>query len=745
MVDLCLQTQTDVTVDAVGPAAFRIRVGRGRRGQSSLERYRLVTMPSFPAAVEEAGSIVWVRGATACLGVDVSTSEVVLTDLAGTELTRGVIPESGMATALSVSLGDDDRVFGLGDASRESIDRRGCVIETWVRNVTSYAPVPFVVSTGGWGLYVNTTQQVRFDVAASTPGQLAVDGADVGDIVLFAGDIGDVLRQFSALVGRPALLPRWAYGLMFVCNEQNDARAVLDDAREFRNRGIPCDAVGLEPGWMATNYDYSVDKQWHPDRFYLPPWMIEPDADGRRPGLVHTFLGALDRLEYRLSLWLCCDYDLSYEAERRALRPVGTAAMDDNTPVLDAADVERDRRLQRPVLMDKLTRPEEPWFEHLKPFVDLGASAFKLDGANQVMVHPDRAWANGMADAEMHNLYPALLSQQMAEGFAEHTGRRPMVYSACGYTGSARYAATWAGDTGGGAGPLVSLINHGLSGHSNTSCDMDVFTVEGIHFGFLQPWSQLSSWAYWRQPWYLGTELEKVFRDYATLRQRLVPYLYSMAHVAHLTGIPVLRGMPLAAPGLEIDDGRARHQYLLGDALLVGAFTSQVVLPAGEWTDFWTGATVVGGVVTDAGLPAGRGGPLFARAGSIIPLAPTGTPAGVVPETIEWLVHPGADGTFTLYEDDGLSLAHDAGAVATTSARTTTRPGQVTVTIEARTGTYDGMATRRDHRVRLRLAEVVGVTVDGTPVPYECTDGLVSVAVVDAADRRTTITVDVPA
>ena len=103
-----------------------------------------------------------------------------------------------------------------------------------------------------------------------------------------------------------------------------------------------------------------------------------------------------------------------------------------------------------PVYFDKLHKPGVPWFEHLKKFVDDGASAFKLDGANQICFHPDRKWKNGMEDYEMHNLYPLLYNKQMSLGFREYTGKRSMIYSAGGYAGIQRYSATWAGDTGGG-------------------------------------------------------------------------------------------------------------------------------------------------------------------------------------------------------------------------------------------------------------------------------------------------------
>ena len=203
---------------------------------------------------------------------------------------------------------------------------------------------------------------------------------------------------------------------------------------------------------------------------------------------------------YKLSLWLCCDHDLSV-LEEQQLENTDTdvaAPKDVQQPTVieddDDDDFEKDEHF-RPTAKKPSEQPAAPqaeppsdlpesWFDHLKKFVDQGARAFKLDGSNQVIEHPDRAWGNGMNDEQMHNLYPLIYGKQMANGFEEHTDRRAMVYSAGGYTGIQQYVATWAGDTGGGPKPLASMLNHGFSGHSNHSCDMDVFCPGGIHFGF---------------------------------------------------------------------------------------------------------------------------------------------------------------------------------------------------------------------------------------------------------------------
>jgi alpha-glucosidase (family GH31 glycosyl hydrolase) len=363
--------------------------------------------------------------------------------------------------------------------------------------------------------------------------------------------------------------------------------------------------------------------------------------------------------------------------------------------------------------MDTVTKPDEPWFEHLKKFVDQGVSAFKLDGSNQVMDHPDRKWANGMDDRQMHNLYPLIYDKQMYQGFARHTKRRPMVYSAGGWTGLQQYVATWAGDTGGGAKPLVSLLNLGMSGHANTSCDMDVFTPAGLHFGFLQPWSQSNSWNYWRHPWFQGDKLLRMFKFYARLRYRLLPYIYSAAHVAHRTGLPIVRAMPLAFP----DDPKGDEllgQYLFGDSLLVAAFTDRVHLPAGRWIDYWTHEVHEGPKDLVYTPPAGRGGALFVRAGAIIPKWPLMQYVGQKStEQLGLDIFPEGQSDFTLYEDDGLSLDYQKGAVATTAIACRRKGEDLRVEIGPRRGRYAGMPENRRYEVRIYAEKPRAVLING--------------------------------
>ncbi|MBT3274034.1 MAG: DUF5110 domain-containing protein, partial [Spirochaetales bacterium] len=491
-----------------------------------------------------------------------------------------------------------------------------------------------------------------------------------------------------------------------VSNQQVNAREMLDDCQKLREHGMPCDTIGLEPGWMENYYDASTTKEWHHERFYIPPWVRGKESP-------QTFAAAAGRLGFKLSLWLCCEYDLTWEEERRAQRRApslggeGEAAGDSRieTPASMARhedDFEQDDHFgHNPRRLDSTTIPEEPWFKHLEKFVDDGARAFKMDGAYQVNEHPDRMYGNGLGDDANHNLYPIILNKQMDRGYVEYTGKRSLIYSSGGYAGIQRYAATWAGDTGGGPKPLTSMLNHGLSGHVNTSCDMEIFSPEGIHFGFLQPWSQICSWAYWRHPWLLDTEMRKIFLRYNRFHYAILPYIYSMAHKAYQSGMPIMRAMELVFP----DDMNCRElltQYMFGDAFLVSVFSSKVYLPEGEWIDYWSRRRYEGGRELDYVVPSGRGGGLFVRPGTIIPRRTRRDFIGQrIQDSINLQIFPGAEISFVLCEDDGITELYKQGEIARTLIKLKTVDGGVQITIGDREGSFNRMPARRRYSLSI--------------------------------------------
>ncbi len=733
-----------VRVDLLGPRLFRIRHSKTPRWtESALNRYGVFTT-AFPEVafdkVETSGACV-LTTKHARLTVSRKDGSVSFAAADGTPLTQQAAPvyAPGGGYDLRFTLTKEERLYGLGDVSRDNIMRRGGVYEFWIRNVNAYIPIPVLLSNRGWGLLMNTTWRNTIDVGRSDPERIICTAPRSGlDYYLFCGpDYRGLLDAYTSLSGRPALLPIWGYAFTFVCNQNIDAFQMMNEAITFRREGLPCDVIGLEPGWMSKNYDFTTAKQWHPQRFPIPSWA---------PKGPHTFLGALARKGFKLSLWLCCDYDLGvYEEQqldggRSAGKPPASAAAAKSA--INVLDGFADERLSKPggakpkgTAKPAARQALEPWFEHLKHFVDQGVSAFKLDGSAQVIEHPGRKWGNGMTDEEMHNLYPVIYAKQMARGFENHTQRRAMVYSAGGYAGVQQFVATWAGDTGGGARPLASMLNLGFSGHSNHSCDMDVSSAEGIHFGFLQTWAQQNNWDYWYQPWYLEDDKIAAFREYGRLRYRLLPYLYSTAAQAAQTGYPVMRAMSMVCPDDPAWDA-CRAQYMLGDFLLVSAFAKEVRLPEGAWFDFWSGKHRQGPATLPVEITPTRGGALLVKSGAIIPTWPPCNHAekGWSPQ-VGLLVYPAANSAFTLYEDDGLTLGYRKGQFTQTRLSCERLGKTVKLTIGGREGRYAGMPATRDFTATIHLpARPKAIALDGAAVTDYRWD-----------DTSETLTVPIPA
>ena len=210
--------------------------------------------------------------------------------------------------------------------------------------------------------------------------------------------------------------------------------------------------TGLDVEKLRLDYR----KAWHPQRFPIPDWAAKGP---------HTFLGALKRIGFKLSLWLCCDYDLGvYEEECLAGRKPAAATTAHATATAGNVNVQEglNAHLHQAVGRQKQSHGKGRRGPELGTLVRSpgllrrsGRFGLQARRLRQVIEHPGRKWGNGMTDEEMHNLYPVIYAKQMAQGFENHT-HRAMVFAG-GYTGVQQFVASWAGDTGGGPQPLASM------------------------------------------------------------------------------------------------------------------------------------------------------------------------------------------------------------------------------------------------------------------------------------------------
>lgn len=780
-VELTLGNGDVLRVEAVTPAIFRIRLSAdGKFAPSLLERYGIVRTdwPALEPMVQEQGGVTRISTDAGALAIRLEDGRMQLFDSADKAICEQILPQKTRWTepelqafkqrqaslaeyfkgeqrkagqiqivggtvpnkaeysenmhefdlptnsfGATFSLRDGERFYGLGTASAKRIQLRGYGYRLWTQYRGNFGydgggsweqtegPIPLLIGTGGWGVFVNTTWVHYYDIGRYEPDQAFFwgPGGQLDFYLLVGKTLPELIARYTDLTGKPRLLPEFGYALTYVSQITQNEHEILNDSRLFRDRGIPCDIIGIEPQWMKKNYDSSHDKEWNPDKFYVPSWMGPDSKEG-------TFIGGLDRTGFKLSLWLVCADDLTMEEERQVAVREGRGKDFPATP--------------------------DAWFNHLQKFVRNGVRCFKMDPENLIQEHPGRQYYNGRTDLENHNLTQILYHKQMCQGFEDFTKQRAMTHYCAGYAGVQHWGATTMGDNGGGEKALVWMLNYAMSGHMNTSCDMEA-SPRGMHFGFLQPWSQYDNWGYTHQPWFLGKKNEQICHDYARLRYSLMPYLYSAAQVGHRTSLPILRPMPLAFPE-EAALANNLSQYLLGDSLLVVAFTDRVQLPTGRWIDYWSGKEYSGPREMTCTYPTNRAGGLFIKAGAIIPYWPDMDYVGEVPvETIRLEVYPEGKSAYTLYEDDGNSLDYLSGAVAETAVQCEATQPMVKVTLNPRAGNYVGMPSRRSYDLRIHSAKPGSVNVNGSKAEWTYESGAVCLSATEDAARKAPIVVEV--
>ncbi len=698
----------------VSPVSERIvRIQMNTHGHfplTPMEKYGIVRTdwPDIKGSIQAGNKILALSTSAGKLEIDLNDGSFVLKSTThGENLTKGnpITMQHNGGFGVRFDLTKDELFYGLGDTDREHIQHRGHLMRSWVSYGQAYAPAPFIMSSKGWALFLNTTYKHFYDVGKSDPDKLQIwsENGEL-DMFLITGDsYRELMYQYTEITGKPRLLPQKAYGLMFVENREVNQYELLEHARTFRALQIPCDYLGLEPGWMETFRDPTVDIKWDKEKFFMPSSF--GDRFRKPEWAEKTFIGALNRSGFDLSIWTLCEYDITFEAERQAKKDFPHLDQKQKEePLFPFDESNFDSRGHGQRFFNKNTKIDEPWFEHFKGFLGDGVRAVKQDPAYIINEHPDWHYGNGMNDDQMHNLFQPMYQRQVYDGWKDYLGERPMFYFCTGYAGVQHWAPTWAGDEGGRERPLTSMLNHSMTAHSNVSCDMDVFTPEGIHFGFFQGWSQVNSWWTIEYPWHLG-DLGDVFADYARLRYRLMPYIYTNAHLSHQTAVPIMRAMPLMYPH-DPACADLTKQYMFGEYLLVSAFTDTIYLPEGQWIDYWTREEYKGKQQLKLDLPVGKGGGLFVKAGAIIPEWPYVDHVGQRPmDTLGVQVYPYGKSSFSLIEDAGEGFGYENGETTTAQMHSDLQANSLEITLEKRQGSYQGMTAGRWYNLSIHLAE----------------------------------------
>lgn len=564
----------------------------------------------------------------------------------GKRIQELVIDEQSGAIAFDLGKG---KLFGLGSGGRQFDRRKGvypmqCLgadqLDKRDGAINGHRlPIPLLISTDGWSLFVRYPYP-RFDlrgalgICAPQPGK---DAVPLDVFVSHTEEPAELLDEYTQLTGRPSLPPLWALGYFQSHRTLAGPEEVLSVAKTFRRKELPCDGlIYLGTGFCPSGWNLGHDSfVINTDTFPNPKEMIDQLHEQNFRVILHTTQppeGLHGHIPARPDETIDANHIASY------------------------------------------------WSRH-QPVARLGIDGWWPDTGQSLSVKAK------MARLRMY--YQGQL--------ADRPGLRPLaIYENVGYSGMQRYGA-WSrtGDTVASwealQAQVPNLINASLSGVPYiSSCPGGFYPSPELDGELYARWFQFNAFTpyfqshgrtwHTRLPWGWNTgklgpqegghwgepkvselrnpAIEPICRKYLHLRYQLLPYLYTLSRETNETGIPILRALWLHYPA-DPEAVQRGDQYLWGRDILVapvtekGASKRKVYLPSGRWYDFWTERRHEGGREIERAIDL-ETMPLYVRAGGIIPLAPVRQhTAEPVHGPLEVVVHPGDDGSFIMYEDDG--------------------------------------------------------------------------------------------
>jgi alpha-D-xyloside xylohydrolase len=493
-----------------------------------------------------------------------------------------------------LSLGVGEYVYGLGERFTAFI-KNGQVVDIWNRDggtssEQAYKNIPFYMTNRGYGVFVNHPELVSFEVASEKVSrvQFSVAGQSLEYFVIYGPTPKEVLEKYTALTGRPALPPPWSFGLWLTTSftTSYDEATVTSFIQGMADRDLPLHVFHFDCFWMKE-YEW-CNFEWDPRTFPDPQPMLKRLKDR---GL-------------HICLWIN-----PYIAQRSPLFTEGV----ENGYLLKKpnGDVWQTDKWQPGMGIVDFTNPAaRQWYgDKLRALVKMGVDCFKSDFGERIPT--DVVYSDGSDPAKMHNYYSYLYNQTVFNVLREQRGDGEAVLFARSATaGSQRFPVHWGGDCEVSfesmAESLRGGLSLGLSGFGFWSHDIGGF--EGtpsaavykrwVAFGLLSSHSRLHGNRSYRVPWLFDEEAVNVLRKFTKLKSRLMPYLFARALEARDKGTPLMRAMILEFPEDPTCDYLDR-QYMLGESLLVAPVfsddnTVSYYLPAGRWTNFFTGEIVTG-------------------------------------------------------------------------------------------------------------------------------------------------------
>ncbi len=638
---------------------------------------------------------------------------------------------------------DDEALYGLGQHQEGIFNWRGHYVELFQFNTR--AIVPFLLSTKGYGILWDNYSFSKFNDTSYGSYLWSEAGEAISYFFIYGPEPDSVIRNYRELTGTAPLFPKWAYGYIQSKERYKTQQEIINVVKEYRARNIPLDAIILD--WQYWDNGNWGQKSFNKERFSEPRSMMQT---------LHSSYNA----HLMISIWPKMSIKSSDYREMK--KHEGFLYPDEKSPFYDAFNPEARSLYWKQANEGLFSKGIDAWWcDATEP--ELDDWEFSCD-AYRVKMKPQIG-----SGARYMNAYSLVHSKGIYENQRSTTDKKRVVnLTRSAFAGQQKYATiTWSGDIVANWNVFENQIPGGLnfcmSGLPYWTTDIGGFFVQSAKVGELGKGSWFRNGDFDRGiaddnykelyvRWFQFGTFCPIFRSHGTdisreiwqfgepgswafdallkfdnLRYRLMPYIYSTAWKVTSEGYTLMRGLIMDFRHdhhvFEIDD-----QFMFGQAILVNPVTRpketfrKVYLPIGSgWYNFWTGKKYSGGQTIAVPTPLDEI-PIFIREGSILPLGPSVQYASESNDPVELRIYPGADGNFTLYEDENNNYNYEKGFYSIIKFKWDDKNRKLV--IDERKGDFPNMVKVRNFRVVLVSERSEnGVDIDMNPAKIIHYDG----------------------
>jgi alpha-D-xyloside xylohydrolase len=624
-----------------------------------------------------------VTKATATIEFQTTGGQSILAETAAKTLTsktvQGVTAYEGTIVFNSPA---DEGLYGFGQFQNSELNMRGQTLDLVQTNLTDASPV--FVSTRGFGILWNTFSQVKLTPPLNLwCGWAANDAVDY--YFMYGPEFDQIIAAYRTITGPAPLWPKWAYGFWQCRNYYASQTEILNVVKGYRDRNLPIDNVVQDWNYYPSGGNGSF--HFDPSRYPSPATMINT---------LHTTYNC----HFTISVWPSFTSGNSNYA-LMSNKGFLLNSNDFQGTTYDAFNDSAAAQYWRFLRDSLLAKGVDGWWpDATEPETNSWTTCITQKGPAQKVL----------------NIFPLVHGKTIYEGQrAVSTAKRVCLLARSFYAGQQRYgAAYWTGDIQSDFATLAKSVSSGmnfcLTGMPYWCTDVGGFygmpsaelESRWFEFGAFCPIFRVHGTRdcneLWCSQW---SGAYATLTAYSKLRYRMFPYVYSLAYKTTSEGYTMYRALPFdfrTDPQVR----NTRDEFMFGPAFLAcpvltsGATSRNVYLPAGTWYDFWTGQTIAGGRSITAAAPV-ETMPLYVRAGAIVPLGPEILYSAQKADPIEIRVFTGANGAFTLHEDEGDNYNYENGSFATIPI--TWNEATQDLTIGPTSGSFPGMIASRTFNI----------------------------------------------